>query len=162
MTTTQKTCRECHQPKPLTEFYRHPAMADGHLNKCKECVKSRVKSHRVENIERIRAYDRERDSQAHRVTARAVYAKTEQGKASHAKSLAKYEKAHPMRKVARNAANNALRDGKIARQLCWECGEEAEMHHAAYDYPLAVSWLCPKHHAQLHKEHRENMRSMTT
>lgn len=136
-------------------------MADGHLNKCKECVKSRVKQHRGENIERIRKYDRMRGGLPHRQKAAAEYARSERGRVSHAKALARYRKAHPDRKLAQDAANNALRDGKIARQLCWECGEEAEMHHAAYDYPLAVSWLCPKHHAQLHKEHRENMRRMT-
>lgn len=90
METSKKTCFKCLCEKPLSEFYKHKMMADGHLNKCKECTKVDVRKHREENLDQIRAYDRSRGMLPHRVAARAEYATTEAAKEIFRKAHKKY------------------------------------------------------------------------
>ena len=52
-----KTCFKCGVCQPLSAFYRHSGMADGHLNKCIACTKRDSLVHRHSNVEAVRAYD---------------------------------------------------------------------------------------------------------
>lgn len=147
---TAKVCFKCLLEKPLTEFYKHSAMSDKHLNKCKECTKADVAKHRQENLEKIRAYDKLRGSMPHRVAARKEYIKTPEGKAAHARALRAQKLKSPDRDKARIAVGNAVRDGKIEKWPCLICGDTAEAHHPDYSRPLDVVWLCNKHHREAH------------
>lgn len=160
MTTTLKTCFKCSTEKPLAEFYPHKAMGDGHLGKCKECTKRDVKLHRERDPEKVREYDRKRANLPHRAVARQLYAKTLTGKLSRKKGSDRWSETNKHKKSANTAVSNAVRDGRLQKEPCFICGDEAEAHHSMYDEPLAVTWLCPMHHAQAHKEHRAHLRSL--
>lgn len=135
------------------EFYQ------SNKSKCKECIKAAVLKNRLENIDRIRSYDRLRGSQPHRVAARLAYSKTDAYKSSHSASITKYRDDEPRRYTARNILNAAVRDKKITPLPCMLCGEKAEAHHPDYDRPLDVVWLCVQHHKQAHALAREYQRA---
>jgi hypothetical protein len=135
--THSKECFKCKTIKPLDEFYKHPYMADGHVNKCKECNKKDVTKHREKNIEKLREYDRKRSNLPHRVQLRKDIGK-------------RWKKNHPDRKKAQQILRKAVMNGFIKKQLCWVCGEKAEAHHPDYSSPLDVVWLCSSHHKQAH------------
>ena len=135
-----KKCFKCETVKPLTEFYKHPAMGDGHLNKCKVCTKNDANKHRAENLEKIRAYDRERGKIPERIKTN-----TEINRAWRAEDK--------RRTAAHNAVARAIRNGSLFRLPCIRCkAEKSIAHHEDYDKPLEVMWLCQPCHKQRHKE----------
>lgn len=56
-----KQCFKCKIKKPLTDFYKHNQMGDGHLNKCKDCAKKDVKKDYKKNSRSIEFMDKERE-----------------------------------------------------------------------------------------------------
>lgn len=53
----QKDCFKCKKRKNLNEFYKHPQMPDGRVNKCKECNKKDVRNNYQDKIDEKRKYD---------------------------------------------------------------------------------------------------------
>lgn len=130
-----KRCFKCQQEKPLDEFYKHSQMADGHLNKCIECTKKDMAIYRLQNLEKVRAYDNVRAKQRKRQLHSRLW-----------------NIRYPQRYKAHNALNNAVRDGRIKKpNQCEVCGKEGKIHghHEDYTQPLVVIWLCPECHAQI-------------
>ena len=64
--SSEKRCFKCDNAKPLTDFYKHKEMADGHLNKCKECTKSDVQENYRKRRDYYRAYDQVRNQREER------------------------------------------------------------------------------------------------
>ncbi len=152
-----KVCRTCSAEKPLTEFYKHSGMADGHLNKCNLCVKARIKKYRELNFEKIQAHDKLRNTEPHRVKARKEYLQTEAGRLSRKKSIDAYHKRYPMTYAAHVITGNAIRDGKLFQASnCSVCDstEKIEGHHDDYTKPLEIRWLCKKCHKEWHKHNK--------
>lgn len=138
-----KTCFKCKEEKELSEFYKQKNMKDGHLNKCKECTKKDVGEHRINNIEKIREYDRNRGRLPHR---RELSTKTTR----------RIREQFPLKYKAQTAVNNAIRDGRLTKpEICETCnkpGRQIEGHHDDYSKPLEVTWLCSACHKQLHRD----------
>lgn len=75
-----KRCFKCGVEKSITDFYVHPQMGDGRLNKCKECTRKDVRQNYAANADHYRAYDRERGYRpgpTHKVAARMAARKLE-------------------------------------------------------------------------------------
>ncbi|MCP5003295.1 MAG: hypothetical protein GY941_04985 [Planctomycetes bacterium] len=116
-------------------------MADGHLNKCKECTKTDATRHRNANLDKIRKYDRGR------------------GNRQPPEYHLKYRAEKPNAYKAKSMVNNAIRDGKLFREPCEVCcsEENAHAHHDDYLKPLNVRWLCAVCHKQWHAVNGEGL-----
>ena len=135
-----KTCFKCNVQKPLTDFYKHSMMADGHVNKCKECNKKDVLEHRSKNIERIRQYDKDRNKHPERVK---LHIEVNQAWRSQDKRRTK----------CHNAVARAIKSGELVKSPCIKCGDINSLaHHEDYDKPLEIIWFCQPCHSQRHKE----------
>jgi len=138
-------CKTCSITKSPIDFYI------SNKSRCKKCSCASVTKHRIENIDRVRAYDKLRSSMPHRVAARNQYQKTPAGIFSHIAANERWALNHPKRRNASIAVGNAVRHGKLLKTLCHICGDvKVEGHHPDYDRPLDVVWLCTTHHKQTH------------
>ena len=139
----QKKCFKCGEVKDLSCFYKHPRMADGRVNKCKECNRADVRENRKKKIDYYREYDKKRPSRK-----------------TNAQKIA-YKIAYPSKYKARVSLGNAVRDGKIKKPTKCDICEESHYwihgHHDDYSFPLNVRWLCPPCHFSWHKENGEGL-----
>ena len=145
----EKKCFKCGEIKPLMEFYKHSRMADGHLNKCKECNKKDTKKNYVKRRDYYLAYDKKRNSDISRLIARRRY--LQEHPEIKKKSIENYNERYPQKYAAHIIAGNAINRNKIKRSPCEKCGRiDVEAHHDDYSKPLDVRWLCRKHHYEEH------------
>jgi len=137
----EKKCFKCGEVKPLSAFYRHPRMADGHVNKCIECNKRDVRENRSKRVEYYREYDKAR------------------GNRQDSQYIREYRQKYPNKYRAHGIVGRAIRAGKLARQPCEKCGDggNSHAHHDDYLKPLNVRWLCPSCHKAWHDENGEGL-----
>lgn len=139
-----KPCITCKKTLPLSDFYAHPQMADGHLSKCKECHKTYVQN-RYREVGGRPEYERERNQRPERKAARRVYQQA-------------CRKRSPGKNAAYKAVQRAVAGGRLQRQPCGICGDpKSQAHHTDYAKPLDVEWLCFRHHREI--GHGQTVRS---
>ena len=133
-----KECFKCNKQKELSEFYKHPQMGDGYLNKCKECTKRDVSENYRDNREHYAEYERSRFQRPERKAQVLEYQRNRR-------------RLYPEKNKAHYLTSNAVRDGRLIKQPCEICGEsKVEAHHDDYSRPLDVRWLCRRHHLEHH------------
>lgn len=145
-----KLCKgPCGRTLDRSQFYRHSMMADGTLSYCKECVKGRIRLHRLNN-DSVREREREK------------YRNSPAKKAA----IARYKQRHPERvRLVRSVgqiARSAVRKGLIQRlTACQDCGQEGYVEGAHLDYskPLEVRWLCRRCHRRWDAAHPKTISS---
>jgi len=136
-----KVCFKCKRLLPLSEFYKHPQMGDGHLNKCKDCTKKDVRVHRINN-DSVREYDTRR------------YREDPKRKENKTERTADWRKRNPEKHEAHKAVQYAVKTGKLIKLPCEICGAMPVLaHHEDYSKPLEVKWYCALHHARDHSEY---------
>lgn len=131
-----KTCFKCERFLPLTEFYKHPRMKDGRLNKCKECSKKDANDHRDNNREKIAERERYRSKTEHRKGKAIQYQRN-------------YRAVNSIKNKARRMVAKRISSGALTKMPCVFCGSnETEAHHEDYSKPLDVIWVCFKCHRE--------------
>lgn len=144
-----KKCFKCGLEKDLKEFYKHKAMKDGHLNKCKSCTKKdsvdfyKSKSSNEDWKEKERTRTREK---YHRLNYKEKYSHenvSEKTKQSRKDARKRYEEKHPW--VNTYTYKNLKRDLKIKPGF--------EAHHWNYnsDYLKDVIIVKTEDHNFIHR-----------
>ena len=138
-----KECFKCKEVKPLKDFYKHPQMADGHLNKCRECAKKdsdeNFKRKMLDPHWQIKERERQRKKEANRRDLGMV------------KKYVKKQESVQARKEKYGEYMSAIKLGKLTPHPCAVCGKEkTQGHHEDYSKPLDVVWLCVRHHQDRH------------
>lgn len=160
-----KICRACGELKPIQEYYKHPQMADGYLNFCKECVKERERNRRAADLEKYRAYDRARAFTPERVALRRKRAEKVKAdpllRGADHKSKERWRDKNFVKRRAHIMVRSALKYGHLTRpESCSRCAVVAPLdaHHEDYYKPLEVTWLCETCHGLRHREINEERR----
>lgn len=136
----EKKCFKCGEVKPIDDFYVLKKMADGHLNKCKECTKKDMKVRLLFHGEKVREDDRKRYRNNEKRRDGIFY---------HAKQ---WNKKNPEKYRAHYFLSNAIRDKRIIKpDYCEVCGKKCKPHghHSDYSRPLEVVWMCAQCHGQI-------------
>jgi hypothetical protein len=149
----EKQCKKCLRVKDIEEFYRHPQMGDGRLNKCKDCTRADVTENREKNVDYYRQYDRKRYDSGGKRGIASKEARLRCSRAWCARNRGK--------KYAHTIVQRAVASGKLhqahACQLCGCGGVALEAHHEDYSKPLEVQWLCKKCHSETWRKERREM-----
>lgn len=138
---SSKKCFKCEVEKPLTDFYKHKDMSDGHLNKCKSCTKNDTKQREdilrndLDWVEKEKARGREK---YHRLNYKDIHKPSSESKKI---IIKKYKESYPEKKKAKSILGKKL------------VIEGFERHHWSYneEHYCDIIYLTTREHAKVHR-----------
>lgn len=142
-----KKCFKCNIDKPLSDYYKHKHMLDGHLNKCKECTRKDVNK----RLEILRSDDdwvykeRERGREKyHRLNYYEKYAQNRKGSRK-MKATRKFREEYPEKYKAYIKTNRMKREsGSVLHHWSYRDEHHTDViplpHHVHYDLHRSISY----------------------
>lgn len=136
-----KVCFKCRDEKPLTDYYKHKQMGDGHLNKCKVCTKRDVRERELvlsSNAKWMEAERKRGREKYHKLNYKEKHKPSIESKAE---IMGRYKDKYPEKLLAKNSARRLHRPDGV------------ELHHWSYnpEHYKDVIPITVKQHAKAHR-----------
>lgn len=150
-------CKVCGLDKATSEFY------STNKSKCKDCLRIIANNYRLEHLDKVRQYDRNRPNKSERTKKSKEYKdrmrieNPEKFDRIFHGSRKNYRAKFKEKQIAVGRVNYALKTGKLIRPAnCSVCGVECKphAHHSDYSKPLDIVWVCIKCHVAIHNKKR--------
>ena len=136
-----KVCFKCEIEQPITEFYKHAKMEDGHLNKCKNCTKKDTKEREKilrSNPEWVEKEKKRAREKYHRLGYKDKHKPNPEKKKT---IIENYKNKYPEKYLAKNKSQRL------------PCKKGNQLHHWSYneEHYKDVIELSVSDHALLHR-----------
>lgn len=132
----EQVCIKCGESLPASSYHKGSKSKSGLQSSCKSCRKK----YSANNAKHINDYNRDWRKR----NPQKAYISTNKWRNANRVKISCYKK-----------VSTALGNGSLIKEPCTICGSlKSEAHHEDYSKPLAVIWLCSKHHSERHTELR--------